>query len=67
MRTGGLRSELVTDSLGWIYRRVQKGYVFMNSRTVGFDDELERLFGVGVVVGMVSSSSVGHSVGEWHN
>ena len=55
MRTGGLRNNLVTDSLGWM---------FVDSRIVGFD-KLERLFGVGVVVGasMVSSSSSRHSVG----
>ena len=64
MRTGGLRSKIVADSLGWIYRGVQKGFVCVDSRIVGFDVELERWFGVVVVVGMVSSSSVGHSVGE---
>ena len=37
----------------------------VESRIVGFDVELERLFRVGVVVGMVSSSSVGHSVSEF--
>ena len=65
MRTGALRSKLVTDALGWIYRGVQKGHVCVDSRSVGFDVELEKLFGVVAVVGMVSSSSVGHSVGEF--
>ena len=64
MRTSGLRSKLVTDSLGWTYRGVEKGSACVDSRIVGFDVESERLFGVRlvVVVGMVSSSSSGHSV-----
>ena len=50
---------LVTHSLGGINHSVQKGYVCVDTCIVGFDVELERLFGVvvGVVVGMVSSSS----------
>ena len=36
VRTGGLRSKLVTDSLGWVYRSVQTGNVCEDSRIVGF-------------------------------
>ena len=60
MRTGRLRSKLVTDSLGR-YIVVFRSYVCMDSSIVGFEVGLDRLFGVGV--GTVSSS-VGHSVGE---
>ena len=41
MRTGGLRSKLVADSLALMYGDVQKGYVCVDLRIVGFDAELE--------------------------
>ena len=50
MRTGEMSSKLVTDSR-CIYCGVQNGYVLAGSHIVGFDVELERLFGVGVGIG----------------
>ena len=64
MRTGALKSKLVTDSLGWIiviFRRAMCARIpVLLDWTL-----LERLLVVVVIVGMVSSSSVGHSVGEF--